>query len=94
MIDDYGKFHDSVYARDNPPGEAHGWIQWKGTDVCMDVHCACGELTHLDGSFLYFLQCSACGKRYATGCNIKLIPLTDEEMAYIERERTGFAVTE
>ena len=20
----------------------HGWIQWKGTGVCMDVHCKCG----------------------------------------------------
>jgi len=25
-------------------GRPHGWVQWKGTDVCMDVHCACGHI--------------------------------------------------
>lgn len=44
--------------------EPHGWIQWKGTNVCMDVHCACGELTHFDGDFLYHVKCGACGKVY------------------------------
>lgn len=22
--------------------QPHGWIQWKGTNVCLDYHCVCG----------------------------------------------------
>lgn len=40
---------------------AHGWIQWKGTDVCMDVHCKCGEHSHLDAEFAYYIKCPKCG---------------------------------
>lgn len=35
------------------PPTPHGWIQWKGTDVCMDFHCECGEANHYDGYFAY-----------------------------------------
>lgn len=82
-------FYKEVYSQDNPEGEAHGWIQWKGTDVCMDVHCSCGTSTHLDGSFCYFIECGACGKKYALGQIVKLIPLTDEQ----EKEAGGFTPT-
>ncbi len=43
--------------RDNPPTEAGGWIQWKGTDVCIDLHCVCGNNGHVDGDFMYEVQC-------------------------------------
>ena len=39
-----------------------GWVQWKGTDVCLDIHCECGELTHFDGDFCYHIACGKCGK--------------------------------
>ena len=42
----------------------HGWIQWKGTDVCIDVHCACGHLGHFDGEFAYLIRCPACQQVY------------------------------
>ncbi len=45
-------------------GKPHGWIQWKGTEVCMDVHCACGELTHVDAEFAYNVQCPVCLRVY------------------------------
>lgn len=45
-------------------GEAHGWVQWKGTSVCMDFHCECGELGHLDAEFAYAVKCGACGALY------------------------------
>jgi hypothetical protein len=32
-------------------GLPHGWIQWKGTNVCMDVYCACGHHSHIDAKF-------------------------------------------
>jgi len=54
--------------------DSHGWIQWKGTDVCMDVHCKeCGDLTHIDADFLYFLECGNCGTVYELNGNIELI---------------------
>jgi len=63
----------------NVDGIPHGLIQWKGTDVCMDVFCECGHHGHFDGGFFYFFECSQCGKRYKVGQHIKLIPLTKEE---------------
>ena len=36
------------------------FIQWKGTDVCMDFVCECGEQYHFDGLFAYALHCPKC----------------------------------
>ena len=41
----------------------HGWIQWKGTDVCMDTHCVCGHHGHIDAPFAYYYRC-VCGRVY------------------------------
>ena len=63
---------------DMPHPEPHGWIQWKGTDVCMDVHCACGEHTHIDSSFTYHIKCGKCGQVYECDGHIKLHPMPFE----------------
>lgn len=52
----------------------HGWIQWKGTDVCIDLRCACGELHHFDGYFAYKLL-MPCGRLYVLGTQIPLFLL-------------------
>lgn len=39
-------------------------IQWKGTDVCLDMYCDCGVDTHFDGYFASALECGECGKKY------------------------------
>jgi hypothetical protein len=62
-------------------GKPHGWIQWKGTDVCIDLHCVCGHHGHFDGDFFYYYQCPACGARYAVGMNVALIPMTEQQAA-------------
>ncbi len=67
---------DVQYAK----GDPHGWIQWKGTDVCMDVHCKCGEHTHIDAEFCYYIRCPKCGTAYGVGANVKLIELTADEV--------------
>jgi hypothetical protein len=36
------------------------YIQWKGTDVCMDFHCECGACCHFDGAFAYTVKCPHC----------------------------------
>jgi hypothetical protein len=65
-------------------GKPHGWIQWKGTDACIDLHCVCGSHGHIDGDFLYHYKCAKCGRRYALGMNVSLIELNDEQAAFIE----------
>lgn len=69
-----------VYDNDNPKTPAYGWIQWKGTDVCIDLHCICGTHGHVDGDFMYSVKCKDCGRKYAVGQNIKLIPLDTDEL--------------
>ena len=71
--------YDQIYGRDNPKGEAHGWIQWKGTDVCIDLYCKCGAQMHFDGMFFYHFACPYCQRKYAVGQNVALIELTDSE---------------
>lgn len=53
-------------------GEPHLWIQWKGTEVCCDIHCKCGAHLHFDGDFLYAFRCGACGQLYETGSHVPI----------------------
>lgn len=76
------EFYDAVYSQDYKPSGTIGSIQWQGTEVCMDVHCECGRDSHYDGEFAYYFECVGCGKKYAVGCNVKMIPLTDKQAAY------------
>lgn len=77
MTDD--QFFKETTPKDNPEGEAYGFIQWKGTSVCMDTHCKCGYHGHVDRDFFYCWQCSQCGRKYRVGSNIKLIELNPEQ---------------
>ena len=70
---------------DNQPG-ASIYVQWKGTDVCVDLHCACGAHGHVDGFFCYYWRCDACGATYALPDSLPLIPLTPEETAIVSAE--------
>ena len=56
----------------------YGWIQWKGTDVCIDIHCVCGKLLHFDGLFMYYVKCSYCSRVYECDGHIKLHKLDFE----------------
>lgn len=56
----------------------HGWIQWQGTQVCMDVYCACGAHLHADAEFCFYVKCGACGQVYECGGHIKLWPVNHE----------------
>lgn len=57
--------------------EPHGWIQFKGTELCMDVHCKCGELTHVDGSYIYMVECGKCGTKYAINGHVQFIEIEE-----------------
>jgi hypothetical protein len=53
-------------------GKPHGWIQWKGTDVCIDLYCECGEHCHYDGDFLYFFICPQCDRLWEVGTHVPI----------------------
>ncbi|HUV65936.1 MAG TPA: hypothetical protein VMW24_18725 [Sedimentisphaerales bacterium] len=61
-----------------PAKDPSAWVQWKGTNVCADVNCSCGNSWHIDGDFYYFVQCPECQRVYEMNGNIELIELTDE----------------
>ena len=56
-------------------GKPHGSIQWKGTDVCMDIHCKCGHHSHVHATFAYFVQCPKCKTVYMCNGHIEFIEL-------------------
>ena len=68
--------------------------QWKGTDICMDFTCRCGAGMHLDGEFIYYIECPDCHKMYAMPSKIILHEIPDghveeavkSEMMHTERE--------
>lgn len=73
----------------NPFGDApHGWIQWKGTDVCMDFRCSCGVSTHLDADFAYAIECDACGATYEMNPHVLAHPINVEQWKGCEPKRT------
>ena len=77
----------AVFHADKVP--AHGRVQWKGTSVCMDIHCACGAHSHIDDDFTYYVRCPACGAVYSVNPNVELQRLTSEELEHVERGSPG-----
>ena len=54
----------------------YGWIQWKGTDVCIDIWCKCGAVMHFDGSFMYYVQCLYCHQIWEMDGHIQMHPMS------------------
>ncbi|MAL39225.1 MAG: hypothetical protein CMO04_05000 [Thalassospira sp.] len=67
---------DAYYkARDGFPkhgSETECHIQWKGTDLCADFRCECGETHHIDAMFVYAIKCT-CGSVWQMPHTVKLI---------------------
>lgn len=59
------------------------FLQWKGTDVCLDLHCTCSEdgIGHFDGYFAYFVRCGDCGKVWKLPTEVRLVEPTSDELA-------------
>lgn len=66
---------ESPQFRDVP----HIWIQWKGTDVCCDIRCACGARLHFDGDFMYFIKCPECGQHWEIGTHVRMYPVEADD---------------
>lgn len=83
---DHKKALDSKQALDMQEtyeGKPHGWIQWKGTNVCMDFYCKCGDGFHIDAEFAYNIKCPSCGTVYMWNGHIELIELEQEPDACV-----------
>jgi len=59
----------------------YAWLQWKGTDCCVDIYCVCGAQLHYDGDFMYYIQCPKCKRYFECDAHIKLfeVDLKDPE---------------
>ena len=62
------------------------FIQWKGTEVCMDIICPCGEGLHIDAGFAYAYRCPACQKVYRLGTEVSVIEDPDPSGSVVEAE--------
>jgi len=81
---------DAWEMQDMRKDEPHCWIQWKGTNVCMDFHCECGESSHIDDDFTYYIKCTKCKRVYFCNGHIELIELKEEpEQCVVEGQPWG-----
>ena len=69
--------------------DPHGWIQWKGTGVCMDTYCICGHQSHIDAEFAYFYKCSECKRVYEINGHVEFIEVKNPEEQDIHAVVTG-----
>lgn len=53
----------------------HGYSQWKGGSICMDLRCECGKPSHIDAGFVYYVRCPHCARVYALDSVIRLLPI-------------------
>lgn len=70
---------DPVTATDPSPSTAdanegpNAFIQWKGTDVCLDFYCPCGYQSHYDGYFAYVIECPKCEREFAMPHTVQMV---------------------
>lgn len=77
-------YSDAWDAQETFEGHPHGWIQWKRTEVCIDIHCGCGVQSHYDGDFMYCIQCPHCERKYFTNGHIQLIEIDEYDGAEVK----------
>lgn len=57
----------------------NAFIQWKGTNVCLDFYCLCGDQFHLDEDFAYAVECPHCQRVYEMSAVIEAREIKREE---------------
>ena len=63
----------------SPTNRTSGF-QWKGTEVCADIHCRCGAFLHYDGDFFYFFTCGHCGQAWEIGTHVAMYPVSADDL--------------
>lgn len=79
------RFRDAVIA-DGRDGRPDAFVQWKGTDLCMDFVCVCGVTSHVDGYFCYAVQCANCDRRFRLAPTVLVdeVPAGDDDPASMQ----------
>lgn len=75
------KINQSDWSTPHQDTEAQTFIQWKNTDVCMELYCPCGNGPHVDGYLAYFVRCS-CGKIYQLGYQVQTRVVSAEDLEH------------
>lgn len=58
----------------------NAFIQWKGTNLCADIRCECGELHHVDAEFAYVVK-TPCGRKYQMPETVAVTPVVYQSHA-------------
>jgi len=71
--------------------EATAFIQWKGTEACLDWGCPCRPeeewyTAHFDGFFADVLRCPHCGRVYTLPSHLPMTLTTDPETVALARD--------
>lgn len=70
--------------------KSEAWLQWKGCfDICMDLCCSCGCLSHYDGEARYYIQCHECKQTFRVDGTVNLEKITAEEAEKYEVAKTN-----
>lgn len=48
--------------------DTHVFLQYKNTDICIDMYCECGYQSHFDGTFANIVKCPHCGELWSMPC--------------------------
>jgi hypothetical protein len=64
-------FRDVTF-RESQSGKSFGVVSWKGSDICIDIDCECGVVSHYDGYFAAVIECPACKRQYWLNPRIEL----------------------
>ncbi len=71
-------------SKDLKPAAADSFIQWKGTNVCMDFHCyRCDAFSHMDADFAYVVKCVRCGQLYEMPSVVALKPVETTDLCIV-----------
>jgi hypothetical protein len=72
---------------DDEPQQSEVFIQYKGTDICLDFWCECGAEGHFDGFFCHSIRCPRCDTVWVLPHTIALEKFDPEKHYEGEPER-------
>lgn len=82
--------HERIFGK-HPDSDADTFIQWKGTEVCLDLNCPCGKHSHFDTDFAYEIRCPGCQRVYMLGTSVKAIAMpADYDDEYVKEALSDF----
>lgn len=54
-------------------------VQWKGTNICMDFVCPCGQDSHFDGFTFGYVKCFKCGQNFELDYRIAITQIDENK---------------